>query len=135
MRAKRPGRFSRQWQRQRAEQADAEHADRVARLQWVARRFSRFPFSAPPRSPASEHVRPYRGFRNGRARMAPTDTGYEEPVERQPTVPGNEHPWLTGLTDEPTSESVIGAPDHRRDDQVPDGEPTVGPVIGEDDRS
>lgn len=114
MRERRPGRFSRAWQRQRAEQAEAEHAEDSARFEWAARRL-RLPFYVPLANRVShdDQVRPYRGFRNGRARRSPTGTGYEEPVEpiRQP--PGNEHPWLADLTEEPPTGPVIGEDDHR----------------------
>ncbi|WP_460394650.1 hypothetical protein [Actinophytocola sediminis] len=115
MGARRPGRFSRAWQRQRAELADAERAHDMAVIDWIARRFGRNPLYLPPDRRGllePEPVRPYRGFRNGRARMAPTETGYEEPVEPTPRGPGNEHPWLADLTDDlPPTGPVLGAPD------------------------
>jgi hypothetical protein len=116
MGARRPGRFSRTWQRQRAEQADAEQAETMATLGLIARLFANGPLAAlrPPRIDTSEQVEPYRGFRHGRARKRPTATGYDEPVEPAGPAPrgrGNEHPWLDDLTEEPpASGPVIGAP-------------------------
>jgi hypothetical protein len=116
MGTRRPGRFSRAWQRQRAEEADAEQAETMTTLGLIARLFANGPLAAlrPPRVDFSEHVQPYRGFRAGRARRRPTDTGYDEPAEQAgpaPRGPGNEHPWLDDLTDEPPATGpVIGGP-------------------------
>lgn len=107
----RPGRFSRQWQRRRAEQADAERAETMETLGLIGRMFSRgwFVNPRPTRVEFGEPLPPYRGFRAGRARMRPTGTGYDEPVEPTPRAPGNEHPWLADLDDEPpVSDPVIG---------------------------
>lgn len=116
MGARRPGRFSRAWQRQRAEEADAERVETMETLGLIARLFANGPLTTlrPFRVDTTERVRPYRGFRDGRGRRRPTDTGYDEPAEfaePAPRGPGNEHPWLDDLSEEPpTSGPVIGAP-------------------------
>lgn len=124
MRARRPGRFSREWQRQRAEQAAAERAETMELVGRIARVFGRGWF-APRRAPRveiGEELAPYRGFRAGRARIRPTATGYDEPAEpaeraepagQAPRGPGNEHPWLDDL------------------DDLDGGPPVSGPVIGD----
>lgn len=115
MRRRRPGRFSRQWQRERAEHADAEADEVATALYRIGRLFNRFPMPVdPPRRARAGHTeRPYRGFRAGRSRMRPDATGYDEPVASlAPREPGNEHPWLADLQDdELTLDPVLGDSD------------------------
>jgi hypothetical protein len=108
----RRGRFSRAWQRERAERADAEQAETMETLGLIARLFANGPFTRPRpiRVDLSEPVEPYRGFRAGRARHRPDETGYDEPERPAARGPGNEHPWLEDLDDDPpVSGPVIGA--------------------------
>jgi hypothetical protein len=111
MRRRRPGRFSRQWQRERAAQADAEADESAMLIFRLARMFGRGPMFPFPRSRgAGDAVRPYRGFRAGRRRWRPDDTGYGEPAapEASRDDEWHEHPWLAGLREEsPVSDAVV----------------------------
>ena len=109
---RRPRRFSREWQRERA-QAQADESDQLAYR--LSRLFGRSPFWAAlrRRDLAEDKILSYRGFRAGRSRLRPDETGYGEPVRPTPQGDWHDHPWLTDLHDEP---------------------PTAGPVIGETER-
>ncbi|RZS43630.1 hypothetical protein EV193_102611 [Herbihabitans rhizosphaerae] len=102
---RRSGRFSRQWQRERAARANDEREDVNARLRWA---FGGNPFGWRWRQ-RGERVLPYRGFRAGRARERPDDTGYDEPAAPEPVRDewhGNR--WLAGMSDLRTNDGVIG---------------------------
>jgi hypothetical protein len=94
-------RFSREWQRERAEQAQAE-ADATAEMMYRAR-FGRHSLAHYQnwRVHAEDKVLPYRGFRAGRSRVRPDQTGYDEPARGGDS---NEF-WVVDL---PVAPEVIG---------------------------
>ncbi|HEX6353409.1 hypothetical protein [Actinophytocola sp.] len=94
-------RFSRRRQRERAERAAADDEADAAFWHGIARWG---PGPRPPRGP-SEDIRPYRGFRRGRARMRPDPTGYDEP-----TSPDREQ-WAEPRAGDPTLDPVLGDSD------------------------
>ena len=110
---RRPGRFSREWQRERARQAKADADDAAVKVYWISQVAARFgPFLRPmwrPRVGDDDTTEPYRGFRAGRSRWRPDATGYDEPVE--PVSRGDswhEHRWLADLdSGEPVSDGLI----------------------------
>ncbi|WP_325158178.1 hypothetical protein [Actinophytocola sp.] len=59
----------------------------------------------------ADTVLPYRGFRAGRSRVRPDDTGYDEPLAPDPPRDsGPDNPWLADIPDH-LSGPVIGADD------------------------
>jgi hypothetical protein len=96
-----PGRFSREWQRERAAQAQAEADEAIDALYRFRDPFGRSsPFTHPSwRVTSSDKVLPYRGFRNGRGRTRPDETGYDDPVSA--SGPGSR------IAEPPAAPSVI----------------------------
>lgn len=113
MRRHRPGRFTRQWQRERARRSQAEADEAAVKAYWISRVASRFgPFFGPlwrPRVGDDDTIEPYRGFRAGRGRWRPDSTGYDEPVMPAAAPDSwHEHPWLDDMeTSEPVSDGLI----------------------------
>jgi hypothetical protein len=109
----RPGRFSREWQRERARRAKAEADEAAVTTYWISKLGTWFgPFVGTfwrPRVGDNNTVEPYRGFRAGRARWRPDSTGYDEPVEPAASRDSwHDNPWLADLeSGEPVSDGLI----------------------------
>ncbi|ALG09867.1 hypothetical protein [Kibdelosporangium phytohabitans] len=94
-------RFSREWHRERAELARAEAdatAETLYRLRVVVHGRDRHHNW---RVRAEDTVPPYRGFRAGRSRVRPDETGYDEPARHA----GADEFWVVDL---PVAPEVIG---------------------------
>jgi len=98
-------RFSRRWQRERAERADADAEAAAAVWYRIARWLLPGPQPRIPPWATREEIEPYRGFRAGRGRWRPDHTGYDEP-----TSPDREQ-WAEPRADDPTLDPILGDSD------------------------
>jgi hypothetical protein len=98
-------RFGRRRQRERAAEADAEAEAHAAAWYQVARWVLPGPQPRTPPWRLGDRIAPYRGFRAGRGRHRPDPTGYDEPT----------------------------SPDRNRWTEPRAGDPTLDPVLGDED--
>nr|WP_157528321.1 hypothetical protein [Kibdelosporangium sp. MJ126-NF4] len=110
-----PRRFSREWQRERSEQAQAE-TDATAEMIYRAR-FGRYSLAYYQnwRVRTEDQVLPYRGFRAGRSRVRPDQTGYDDPASDH----DSDEFWVVDL---PVAPEVIGDVIARGDPADPEQE-------------
>jgi hypothetical protein len=112
IRYRRRMRFGRRRQRARSEQVADE--DDAAIQPWYRIASFLLPGVQPPTPPWRDRpdgIRPYRGFRAGRARIRPDSTGYDEPLtpDRQ-RAPDRER-WPEPRADDPTLDPILGDED------------------------